>query len=134
MGMDFINFKTGDRFSLNWWAWGEIWDLARRYGWKPLGTEGPGEYGEDVVPPSWSYYYQKIEDWNGSYFSNGGQAVKSKDAQNMAGALRLALIEMQKSRESRHPEDSGTDADDSLPFDLVQQFVDFCQKGRFYLR
>jgi len=124
MEMSFINFKTKDKFYLSWWEWEGILVLACRYGWKPLGTDGPGVYGKNVVPKWWRDYWKRIKGWNGSYFSNDGQAVKAEDAENMAVALTRALADMPKPREAGQPEATDVDADDAPDLDMQESGED----------
>ncbi len=56
-------------------------ELARNYGWKPLGT----------CPPQNFDFYQPIADWDGRYLTNDGQTVKKVDALWLADALEKSL-------------------------------------------
>jgi len=52
-------------------------------GWEPQGTS-PNEELLEVEGI-------KLEDWDGTYFDNGGQFVKDEDSKNIANALEKAL-------------------------------------------
>ncbi len=66
-------------FSRQFWA--KALELAELYGWKPLGTR----------PPSQVDFYNLGAEWDGRYFTNDGQTVKSEDARSLAAALERSL-------------------------------------------
>ena len=66
-------------FSRQYWA--KALELARLYGWRPMGTR----------PPSMLYFSQLQAEWNGTYLTNDGQTVKAEDAFSLASALERSL-------------------------------------------
>jgi hypothetical protein len=66
-------------FSRQFWA--KALELGESYGWKPMGTR----------PPSHVDFFQIGAEWDGRYFTNDGQIVKSEDAFSLAAALERAL-------------------------------------------
>ena len=66
-------------FSRQFWA--KALELARLYGWKPLGTR----------PPSHIDFYQLGAEWDGGYLTNDSQTVKTEDAHSLAAALERSL-------------------------------------------
>ena len=77
-------------FSRQFWA--KALELARLYGWKPLGTR----------PPSHVDFYNLGAEWDGRYLTNDGQTVKAEDARSLAAALEQSLDDI---------------PDDNLPMD-----------------
>jgi len=67
------------KFSRQHWA--KALELARIYGWRPMGTR----------PPSVVDFHSLDADWNGTYLTNDGQAIKAEDALSLALALEKAL-------------------------------------------
>lgn len=57
---------------------GKALELARSYGWKPLGTRPPTVDVRRTL-------------WNGTYLTNDGQTVMMEDALSLADALAKAL-------------------------------------------
>ena len=60
---------------------GKALELARSYGWRPLGTR----------PPTPDAYQGLRTVWNGTYLTNDGQTVMMEDALSLADALEKAL-------------------------------------------
>ncbi|MCI0554161.1 MAG: hypothetical protein L0287_24690 [Anaerolineae bacterium] len=56
-------------------------ELARLYGWQPMGTQ----------PPSGYDFHELCAEWDGTYLTNDGQMIKAKDALSLANALEKAL-------------------------------------------
>lgn len=59
----------------------KAFELARFYGWQPMGTRPPAEYDFRLL----------IVDWHGRYLTNDGQTVRSEDAFSLANALEKSL-------------------------------------------
>jgi hypothetical protein len=66
-------------FSRQFWA--KALELAKLYGWKAAGTQ----------PPSHIDFVQLNAEWDGRYFTNDGQVVKTEDAHSLAAALERSL-------------------------------------------
>jgi hypothetical protein len=62
-------------------SWAKALELARLYGWRPMGTR----------PPCIHDFYKLGADWNGTYLTNDGQIVKAEDALSLASALEKSL-------------------------------------------
>jgi hypothetical protein len=62
-------------------SWAKALELAKIYGWRPLGT----------CPPSIYDFYHLNADWNGTYWTNDGQVVQREDALALAYALQKSL-------------------------------------------
>ena len=74
------------KFSRPFWA--KALELARLYGWQPLGT-GP-------VP---GLDFSKLgADWQGIYMTNDGQVVSAEDACALAAALERSLTDIPDAR------------------------------------
>jgi hypothetical protein len=71
--------QTTRTFSRQFWL--KALELARDYGWKPLGTN---------APPKVEFYASTAE-WDGRYLTNDGQTVKKADAIWLADALERSL-------------------------------------------
>jgi hypothetical protein len=56
-------------------------DLAKLYGWCPLGTQPPSVYD----------FHMLGAEWDGAYLTNDGQMIKAADALSLAAALEKAL-------------------------------------------
>ncbi len=67
------------KFSRQHWA--KALELARLYGWQPMGTR----------PPSMVDFRILNADWDGTYLTNDGQVIKAEDALSLAVALEKAL-------------------------------------------
>jgi hypothetical protein len=66
-------------FSRQFWA--KALELARLYGWQPMGT----------LPPSIQDLYKLDAEWSGTYLTNDGQTVRVEDARSLAAALERSL-------------------------------------------
>ncbi len=128
MGMSLCG-KEGDTY-FNIFSWSHILKLAYWYGWKPKGTEAP----EDM--PGLGHRLDPDDpDWNGSYFSNGGQFVTDRDANSIAAALERALDDIP---DHDTMEDMQT-AQDASPMEwfsgqgerTVRDFIEFSRTGGF---
>lgn len=75
---DLINSKH--EFSVNFFDWGHILELALYYGWTPMGT---------ILNDT-----NRKESWRGGYSSCDGQYVVPEDAVNIGKALEKALIDI----------------------------------------
>jgi hypothetical protein len=66
-------------FSRQFWA--KALELARLYGWQPMGT----------LPPSIQDLHKLDAEWSGTYLTNDGQTVRVEDARSLAAALERSL-------------------------------------------
>ena len=86
--------KNGGEFEFNGRSWGPVLDLAKLYGWEPMGTVLTED---DLI---WSgltdtaLIQELIKNWNGSYYGNDFQIVEEEDAINLAHALMNAVKEL----------------------------------------
>jgi hypothetical protein len=71
--------KISRTFSRQFWS--KAIELARLYGWEPMGT----------LPPSGFDFYTPVADWHGTYLTNDGQTVKTADAIRLGLALERSL-------------------------------------------
>lgn len=81
MTLELCNVATAISRKYSWQFWGKALELAQSYGWKPIGTcppDLPGFRGLQAV-------------WTGTYLTNDGQTVLTKDALSLANALARAL-------------------------------------------
>ena len=62
-------------------SWAKTLELARLYGWRPMGTH----------PPSFHSFHLLNADWHGAYLTNDSQTVKAEDALALADALQKSL-------------------------------------------
>lgn len=90
MSYDLINRSTAicRRFSRQ--SWVKALELARLYGWQPLGTK----------PPALIDFQEMGAEWSGTYLTNEGQVVKAEDARSLAAALERALADIPDTRPS----------------------------------
>ena len=81
MTLELCNVATAISRKFSRQFWGKALGLAQSYGWKPLGTCPPGLPGFRGL--------QAV--WTGTYLTNDGQTVLTKDALSLANALAKAL-------------------------------------------
>jgi len=62
-------------------SWAKALELARLNGWQPMGTQPPVSYDFQLLNA----------DWDGTYLTNEGQAVRAEDALSLANALQKSL-------------------------------------------
>jgi hypothetical protein len=74
--------QTARTFSKPFWA--KALELARNYGWKPMGTCPPADFDFDNL----------LAGWDGRYLTNDGQIVKRVDAFWIADALERSLADV----------------------------------------
>lgn len=111
MGVDFI--RHGDDLSLNWQAWRACFELARAFGWAPVGTVAHRDYSGP---------------WSGTYFTNDLQEVTDEDARALAAALRRARTELKtKTRLTKEQ----TQAWEGMNINMICRLADFAKKGHF---
>jgi hypothetical protein len=81
MSYDLLNPSTAlcRKFSRQFWA--KALELARLYGWQPLGT----------LPTPRLDFSKLGADWHGVYLTNDGQIVSAEDAYALAAALERSL-------------------------------------------
>ena len=74
-------------FELYGLSWSKILHVANSYGWQPMGTEAPPLYD------SKGKLMERHPDdpWEGTYFSNDYQRVRTEDALNLTAALERAM-------------------------------------------
>lgn len=89
----------------DWW---QLCESAKRYGWKPAGTQPP-PLRLDIDRPERS----PAKPWNHDYRLPQGQTVLRQDARALAAALR-GVNELALST-------------------LLEEFIDFCERGGFIL-
>lgn len=77
--------------------WSKALELAKLYGWTPMGTR----------PPSHLDFYKIGAEWNGSYSTNDGQTVRAEDARSLAAALERSLDDI---------------SNDNIPMDWMSMF------------
>jgi len=81
MSLELFNPSTtiSRKFSRQFWA--KALELARFYGWRPMGTRPPSTYD----------FHRLNADWLGTYLTNDGQTVNAEDALALAAALEKSL-------------------------------------------
>ncbi|HUE99280.1 MAG TPA: hypothetical protein VMN99_08485 [Anaerolineales bacterium] len=81
MSYELINQSTilCRRFSRQFWS--KALELARLYGWQPMGTHPPSQYD----------FHKLGSEWDGRYLTNDGQIVKAEDALSLGAALERSL-------------------------------------------
>jgi hypothetical protein len=81
MSYELIHLSTQTTRTFRRQFWLKALELARNYGWKPMGT---------CPPPNFDFY-TPIAEWDGRYLTNDGQTVKRVDAFWIADALEKSL-------------------------------------------
>lgn len=81
MTLELINATTSLSRKYSRQFWGKALELARSYGWKPLGTQPP------IIPG----FHSLKTLWDGTYMTNDAQTVAAADARSLAAALTKAL-------------------------------------------
>jgi len=81
MSYELVNQSTEVCRKFSRQSWPKALELARLYGWRPMGTR----------PPSIYDFYKLNADWSGTYLTNDGQIVKAEDALSLAAALERSL-------------------------------------------
>lgn len=81
MSYELVNVATEICRKFSRQSWAKVLELARLYGWQPMGTQ----------PPSIFDFYELGAEWNGTYLTNDGQVVKAEDARSLAAALESSL-------------------------------------------
>jgi hypothetical protein len=81
MSYELVNQSTEICRKFSRQSWTKALELARLYGWEPMGT----------LPPSFFNSYQLNAVWSGTYLTNDGQVVKAEDAYLLAAALEKSL-------------------------------------------
>src|SRR6266498_363908 len=81
MSYELVNRTTEVSRKFSRQSWPKALELARLYGWRPMGTRLPFLSG----------FYELNAEWNGTYLTNDGQIVKAEDAFSLAAALERAL-------------------------------------------
>ena len=84
MGYDLNN--ANQHFGFSVFAWSFVLDLAKEFGWQPMGTV----LSETAAKQEGSNE-ETIRSWEGHYDGNNFQSVVDKDALNLANALDNAL-------------------------------------------
>jgi len=81
MSYELVNPSTAEysKFSRQFWA--KALELARLYGWQPMGTR---------LAPKCNFPAAGV-DWLGTYLTNDGQRVTAEDAFSLAAALERSL-------------------------------------------
>jgi hypothetical protein len=81
MSYELVNQSTEICRMFSRQSWTKALELARLYGWKPMGT----------LPPPVHAVHKLEADWNGTYLTNDGQTVRAEDAHFLAAALERSL-------------------------------------------
>jgi hypothetical protein len=81
MSFELVNQSTEICRTFSRQSWTKALELARLYGWKPIGT----------LRPAICDFYKLEADWSGTYLTNDGQTVKAEDAYALAAALERSL-------------------------------------------
>jgi hypothetical protein len=81
MSYELINRSTEITRTFSRQFWAKALELARLYGWKPVGT----------YPPTVLVQNKLSDYWLGTYLTNDGQLVKTADAFWIADALEKSL-------------------------------------------
>ncbi len=81
MSFELVNQSTEICRTLSRQFWAKALELARLYGWQPMGT----------LPPAIYDFHQLETEWLGTYLTNDGQTVKAEDAYAFATALQKSL-------------------------------------------
>jgi hypothetical protein len=81
MSYELINKTTQICRTFSRQSWTKALELARLYGWQPMGTRLPFLHN----------FHELNADWNGTYLTNDGQTVKAEDAHCLAAALEKSL-------------------------------------------
>lgn len=126
----------GDTVSLNIAGWEFIVDVAKAYGWIPMGTQPT-----DLTYPN-GMPLGAQEDWRGSYFYNEWQIITEQDASNIADALQRALQDIpahsqqlvnccQMRGRDPAPIIQSLRTPDGLA--LVMRVIALCRSGRVYI-
>lgn len=84
MSYDLVNLSTAICRTFSRQSWAKALELARLYGWQPLGTN----------PPALIDFHELGAEWSGTYLTNDGQVVKAEDARSLAAALESALVDI----------------------------------------
>src|SRR5215207_4315934 len=81
MSYDLFNPSTTISRKFSTQTWAKALELARVYGWRPMGTRPPLDHD----------FGKMGADWHGTYLTNDGQVVKAEDAFLLASALEKSL-------------------------------------------
>jgi hypothetical protein len=81
MSYELVNQSTTICRKFSRQSWAKALELARSYGWRPIGTHPPYAYD----------FYRLNAEWDGRYLTNDGQTVKAEDAYSLAAALERSL-------------------------------------------
>ena len=81
MSFELVNQSTEIRRNFSRQFWAKAIELARLYGWQPMGT----------CPPQDIDFDQLNAEWLGTYLTNDGQIVKTADALWLADVLEKSL-------------------------------------------
>jgi hypothetical protein len=81
MSYELVNQATAICRTFSRQSWAKALELARSYGWRPMGTRPPYTFNS----------YLLNADWHGRYLTNDGQIVKAEDAYSLAAALERSL-------------------------------------------
>lgn len=81
MSYELVNQSTAICRTFSRQSWAKALELARSYGWRPMGTRPPYAYD----------FYKLNTEWDGRYLTNDGQIVRAEDAYSLAAALERSL-------------------------------------------
>lgn len=88
MSYELVNRSTDICRTFSRQSWAKALELARLYGWQPLGTK----------PPAMINFYELGAEWSGTYLTNDAQVVVAEDARSLAAALERALADIPDAR------------------------------------
>jgi hypothetical protein len=84
MSYELVNQTTEICRTFSRQFWSKALELARLYGWRPMGT----------LPPSIQDLHKLDVEWSGTYLTNDGQTVRVEDARSLAAALERSLYDI----------------------------------------
>jgi hypothetical protein len=132
MGVDLFSLKNNREAWFNWTAWKFLLDMARKFGWEPMGTvinledplasregEGPTDLEKRRIKKEVG---EQDKDWDGTYFSNDDQIVTDPDAANLLQSLTRAI---------NNRDFLSSINEDSL--DVIKDFMEFLKNGAFQI-
>lgn len=127
MSYDFFG-KGRTSLSLNGGSWEEVFDTAKRFGWKPLGTTATDiedemhGVGEEVRRHNLA---KRSATWDGNYFICGYQEITSEDAVALAAALKRAVQFLD--------DHEGEEIDFKIDEEVLVPAIRFFRRGRCYI-
>ena len=121
MGFDLSGRGGYFRWTASGWA--DLLQLAKDYGWQPIGTGAPRGTLK--------------QDWPGIYHSNEGQLFYARDASQLADALTRFLDATSKPPQAKkrgRAQSSDSYFLTSAGRDSLDEFITYCREGSFRLQ